>query len=218
MACAGVFRLRTDGGLRTARDIVMAALLQGADEFAFGTSVLVALGAATWRASVIWNTCPTGIGDTTARVACEVSAASQNTWCASSMNLRVEVRQLLATLGLPSLAAWRRDARICWNRFAGTRNLDSEACTACSRQNCSSETGGPIRWGGRAERSCPRGASADRMMRGFSSALEAFKKAGNAFYRIETARVERRSDTGRATRGSAGAFPVRSTLPRQART
>ncbi|MCC2629334.1 MAG: Glutamate synthase (ferredoxin), partial [Thermomicrobiales bacterium] len=36
-------RLRTDGGLKTAEDIVMAAVL-GAEEFGFGTSVLVAIG------------------------------------------------------------------------------------------------------------------------------------------------------------------------------
>jgi glutamate synthase domain-containing protein 2 len=35
--------LRTDGGLRSGRDIVIAALL-GAEEFGFGTGVLVALG------------------------------------------------------------------------------------------------------------------------------------------------------------------------------
>ena len=35
--------LRTDGGLKTGRDIVMAAML-GADEFGIGTSALVAMG------------------------------------------------------------------------------------------------------------------------------------------------------------------------------
>ena len=55
----GRVRLRTDGGLRTARDIVMAALL-GADEFAFGTAVLVALGCDMARQCHL-NTCPTGI-------------------------------------------------------------------------------------------------------------------------------------------------------------
>ena len=39
----GRVRLRTDGGLATARDVLIAALL-GADEFAFGTAVLVVLG------------------------------------------------------------------------------------------------------------------------------------------------------------------------------
>ena len=52
-------RLRCDGGLRTARDVLFAAML-GADEFGFGTAVLVALGCDMARQCHL-NTCPTGI-------------------------------------------------------------------------------------------------------------------------------------------------------------
>ena len=52
-------RLRTDGGLKTAEDIVMAAVL-GAEEFGFGTSVLVAIGCDMARQCHL-NSCPTGI-------------------------------------------------------------------------------------------------------------------------------------------------------------
>ncbi len=51
--------LRTDGGLRTGRDLLIAALL-GAEEFAFGTSMLVALGCDMARQCHL-DTCPTGI-------------------------------------------------------------------------------------------------------------------------------------------------------------
>jgi len=51
--------LRTDGGLRNGRDIIIAALL-GAEEFGFGTGVLVALGCDMARQCHL-NTCPTGI-------------------------------------------------------------------------------------------------------------------------------------------------------------
>ncbi|HET7419536.1 MAG TPA: glutamate synthase large subunit [Candidatus Dormibacteraeota bacterium] len=51
--------LRTDGGLRSGRDVVVAALL-GAEEFGFGTGVLVALGCDMARQCHL-NTCPTGI-------------------------------------------------------------------------------------------------------------------------------------------------------------
>jgi glutamate synthase (NADPH/NADH) large chain/glutamate synthase (ferredoxin) len=51
--------LRTDGGLRSGRDIVVAAIL-GAEEFGFGTGVLVALGCDMARQCHL-NTCPTGI-------------------------------------------------------------------------------------------------------------------------------------------------------------
>ena len=55
----GRVRLRTDGGLATAQDVLIAALL-GADEFAFGTAVLVAIGCDMARQCHL-NTCPTGI-------------------------------------------------------------------------------------------------------------------------------------------------------------
>ena len=51
--------LRTDGGLRTGRDLLIAALL-GAEEFGFGTAVLVALGCDMARQCHL-DTCPTGI-------------------------------------------------------------------------------------------------------------------------------------------------------------
>ena len=51
--------LRTDGGLKTGRDLLVAALL-GAEEFAFGTSALVAIGCDMARQCHL-DTCPTGI-------------------------------------------------------------------------------------------------------------------------------------------------------------
>jgi glutamate synthase domain-containing protein 2/glutamate synthase domain-containing protein 3 len=51
--------LRTDGGLQTGHDLLVAALL-GAEEFAFGTSALVAVGCDMARQCHL-DTCPTGI-------------------------------------------------------------------------------------------------------------------------------------------------------------
>src|SRR3954451_3834706 len=51
--------LRTDGGLRTGRDLLVAALL-GAEEFAFGTAMLIAVGCDMARQCHL-DTCPTGI-------------------------------------------------------------------------------------------------------------------------------------------------------------
>jgi glutamate synthase (NADPH/NADH) large chain/glutamate synthase (ferredoxin) len=51
--------LRTDGGLQTGRDLLVAALL-GAEEFAFGTAALVAIGCDMARQCHL-DTCPTGI-------------------------------------------------------------------------------------------------------------------------------------------------------------
>ena len=51
--------LRTDGGLKTGRDVVIAAML-GAEEYNFGTAALVALGCRYVR-QCHSNTCPVGI-------------------------------------------------------------------------------------------------------------------------------------------------------------
>ena len=51
--------LRTDGGLQTGRDLLVAALL-GAEEFAFGTAALVSIGCDMARQCHL-DTCPTGI-------------------------------------------------------------------------------------------------------------------------------------------------------------
>ncbi|GIW03508.1 MAG: glutamate synthase [Thermomicrobiales bacterium] len=52
-------RLRTDGGIKTPEDVVIAAML-GAEEFGFGTSALVAIGCDMARQCHL-NSCPTGI-------------------------------------------------------------------------------------------------------------------------------------------------------------
>jgi glutamate synthase (ferredoxin) len=55
----GRVRLQVNGGLKTGRDVVMAAIL-GADEFGFGTAALVAAGCVMARQCHL-NTCPVGI-------------------------------------------------------------------------------------------------------------------------------------------------------------
>ena len=55
----GRIAVQADGGMRTGRDVVIAALL-GADEFGFGTGALIAQGCIMMRKCHL-NTCPTGI-------------------------------------------------------------------------------------------------------------------------------------------------------------
>ncbi len=55
----GRIRVQTDGGLKTGRDVAIAALL-GADEFGFSTAPLVAIGCILMRVCHL-NTCPVGI-------------------------------------------------------------------------------------------------------------------------------------------------------------
>src|SRR3546814_3353623 len=52
-------KLRTDGGLKTGRDIVIAAIL-GAEEYGIGTLSLVAMGCIMVR-QCHSNTCPVGV-------------------------------------------------------------------------------------------------------------------------------------------------------------
>ena len=51
--------LRTDGGLKTGRDLVVAAIL-GAEEFNFGTAAMIAATCAMFRVCHL-NTCPVGV-------------------------------------------------------------------------------------------------------------------------------------------------------------
>lgn len=55
----GQVRLQADGQLKTGRDVIMMALL-GAEEFGFGTSVLIVLGCVMMRKCNL-NTCPMGV-------------------------------------------------------------------------------------------------------------------------------------------------------------
>jgi glutamate synthase (ferredoxin) len=138
----GRVRLRTDGGLRTARDIVMAALL-GADEFAFGTSVLVALGCDMARQCHL-NTCPTGIATQKPELRAKFRGKPEHV-VRYFDELGAEVQQLLAKLGLPSLAAatGRTDLLEQVRFDAG---LDLKPMLASSV--IASRNGGSVRWEG----------------------------------------------------------------------
>ena len=92
--------LRTDGGLRTGRDIVMAAML-GAEEFGIGTAALIAMGCIMVRQCQS-NTCPVGV--------CTQDPALRAKFTGSAdkvVNLITfyaqEVREILATLGVRSI-------------------------------------------------------------------------------------------------------------------
>jgi glutamate synthase domain-containing protein 2/glutamate synthase domain-containing protein 1/glutamate synthase domain-containing protein 3 len=92
--------LRTDGGLRSGRDIVIAAIL-GAEEFGFGTGLLVALGCDMARQCHL-NTCPTGIA--TQREDLRAKFEGQPEHVVNHLFLLAgEVREHLASLGARTL-------------------------------------------------------------------------------------------------------------------
>jgi glutamate synthase (ferredoxin) len=93
-------RLRVDGGLKFARDVVVAALL-GAEEFGFGTAALLAIGCVMARQCHL-NTCPVGIAtqDETLRARFAGSPEMVETFFRA---LAADVRQLLAGMGAGSI-------------------------------------------------------------------------------------------------------------------
>jgi glutamate synthase (ferredoxin) len=96
----GRLRLRTDGGLRRARDVVIAALL-GAEEYGFGTASLVAIGCDMARQCHL-NTCPTGIATQRPELRAKFKGTPEQV-IDFFVHLAEEIRQLLASLGLRSL-------------------------------------------------------------------------------------------------------------------
>jgi glutamate synthase domain-containing protein 2/glutamate synthase domain-containing protein 1/glutamate synthase domain-containing protein 3 len=96
----GRVRLRVDGGLKTGRDVVMAALL-GADEFSFGTAVLIAEGCILVR-TCHRNTCPVGIATQDPELR-KKFAATPEMVARYLLLVAEEVRSWLSTLGFRSL-------------------------------------------------------------------------------------------------------------------
>jgi len=93
--------LRTDGGLQTGRDIVVAALL-GAEEYGFGTAALVAIGCDMARQCHL-DTCPTGIATQREDLRAKFAGTPEQV-VAFFTALAEDVRRELARLGFRSLA------------------------------------------------------------------------------------------------------------------
>ena len=86
--------------LTTAHDVLVAALL-GADEYAFGTAVLVALGCDMARQCHL-NTCPTGIATQKPELRAKFRGKPEHV-VEFFTQLAGDLQRLLAKFGLPSL-------------------------------------------------------------------------------------------------------------------
>jgi glutamate synthase (NADPH/NADH) large chain len=93
-------RLRTDGGIKTGRDVVIAALL-GAEEFGLGTASLVAMGCILVR-QCHSNTCPVGICTQDPELRAKFEGSPEKVVNLFSF-VAEEVREILASLGARSL-------------------------------------------------------------------------------------------------------------------
>ncbi len=115
-------RLRVDGGFKTGRDVMIAALF-GADEFSFGTVVMLAEGCIMVRACHR-DTCPTGIA--TQRPGLRAKFAGTPEGVATYMvYVAEEVRGLLAQLGFRSLDEAIGKVEYLQQRRTGNHRADS---------------------------------------------------------------------------------------------
>ena len=117
----GRVTLRTDGGLRTGRDIVMAAMM-GAEEYGIGTAALIAMGCIMVRQCQS-NTCPVGV--------CTQDEALRDKFTGTAdkvVNLitfyATEVREILASIGARSLEEVIGRADLLTQVSRGSAHLD----------------------------------------------------------------------------------------------
>jgi glutamate synthase (ferredoxin) len=96
----GRVRLRVDGGFKSGRDVVIAALL-GADEYSFGTAALLAEGCIMVRTCHL-DTCPVGIATQRPELRAKFAGTPEmlETYLT---HVAHEIREILAGLGIRSL-------------------------------------------------------------------------------------------------------------------
>ena len=96
----GRVRVRVDGGIKSGRDVVIAALL-GADEYSFGTAALLAEGCIMVRTCHL-DTCPVGIATQRPELRAKF-AGTPEMLEAYLTHVAEEIRHILAGLGLHRL-------------------------------------------------------------------------------------------------------------------
>ena len=92
--------LRTDGGLRTGRDVVIAAIL-GAEQMNFGTIAMIAMGCVYVRKCHL-NNCPVGVATTDPKWRAKFKGTPDHV-VNFMMGVAEEAREIMATLGVRSL-------------------------------------------------------------------------------------------------------------------
>jgi glutamate synthase (NADPH) large chain len=94
-------RVEVDGGMRTGRDVIVAALL-GADEFGFSTAPLIAMGCIMMRVCHL-NTCPVGIATQDPELRKRFRGTPDQV-VNYLMLVAEEVREIMASLGIRRFA------------------------------------------------------------------------------------------------------------------
>jgi glutamate synthase domain-containing protein 2/glutamate synthase domain-containing protein 1/glutamate synthase domain-containing protein 3 len=144
----GRVRVRVDGGFKTGRDVVVAALL-GADEVSFGTALLIAEGCLLVRTCHM-DTCPVGIATQRPELRAKFEATPEmvETYL---LLVAEETRRLLASLGLRSLGEAVGRVELLRQKATGDPRADAlDLAPLLGRAE-----GGPVRHAG--ERGSPAG-------------------------------------------------------------
>ncbi|MDE1939129.1 MAG: glutamate synthase large subunit [Alphaproteobacteria bacterium] len=113
--------LRTDGGLRTGRDIVMAAMM-GAEEFGIGTAALIAMGCIMVR-QCHSNTCPVGVCTQKEELRAKFTGSAEKVVNLFSF-IAEEVREILAGLGFRKLEEVIGRTDLLYQMSRGAEELD----------------------------------------------------------------------------------------------
>ena len=113
--------IRTDGGIKTGRDVVIAALM-GAEEFGIGTTSLVAMGCIMVR-QCHSNTCPVGVCTQDDDLRARFSGSPEKVVNLFSF-IAEEVREILALLGFKSLREIIGRTDLLYQISRGSNSLD----------------------------------------------------------------------------------------------
>ena len=113
--------LRTDGGIRTGRDVVMAAMM-GAEEFGIGTASLVAMGCIMVR-QCHSNTCPVGVCTQDERLRARFTGTPEKVVNLFTF-IAEEVREILSSLGFRKLEEVIGRTDLLYQMSRGAEELD----------------------------------------------------------------------------------------------
>ncbi|RZO49266.1 MAG: glutamate synthase large subunit [Candidatus Pelagibacterales bacterium] len=113
--------LRTDGGIKTGRDVIIAAMM-GAEEFGIGTTSLVAMGCIMVR-QCHSNTCPVGVCTQDISLRKKFTGTPEKVINLFSF-IAQEVREILAELGFKTLNEIIGRTDLLKQVSLGTHNLD----------------------------------------------------------------------------------------------
>jgi len=114
--------VRTDGGLRNGRDVLLAAIL-GADEFSFGTVAMVAEGCIMARVCHR-NTCPVGVATQDPKLRAKYQGKPEHVIALFTF-IAQEIREWLAKLGYRSLDEIIGRTELLEQRHTGDTAFDS---------------------------------------------------------------------------------------------